>query len=301
MRVTLKQLAVFRAVCEHQQLSKAARHLHLSVPAVSMNLKELESSLGARLFERTPNGLMITDSGNLVLPYANAALNQVGQLEQLFKDQAQGIGGTLNIGANKTSGNYVLSRKLPQFKARYPSVSTRLKIGPSAEIEAMVHRNELDLAFINQRPSDKALESLRWRSDRLCVVAAPGHKLAHRAPTAAELSAATWILDEEHSATRIASLHLLKELGVTVQQEIIMNTMGAIKRAVGTGLGLSVLPLLSVDAELERGDLRELAFEVPNQSRYIYAIYKPENLTPLVDHFLECCDVPREGTSAKVS
>ncbi|WP_028112146.1 LysR family transcriptional regulator [Ferrimonas kyonanensis] len=294
MRITLKQLTVFKAICDGRQLSKAARQLHLSVPAVSMSLKELESSLGARLFERTASGLVITDSGTLVLTYANTVLNKVQQLEKLFKEQAQGIGGTLSIGANKTSGNYVLSKKLPHFKMLYPSVNTRLKILSSTAIEELVTQNELDLAFIGRPPKSKDLEFIRWRSDRLCVVAAPGHKLAHRPATAADLSAATWILDEEDSATRIESLHLLKGLGVTVQDEIIMNTMGAIKRAVGTGLGLSVLPLLSVDAELERGELVEVATDTETQSRHIYVIYKQANLTPLMDTFLDSCDVSKK-------
>ncbi|WP_417346204.1 LysR family transcriptional regulator [Ferrimonas sp.] len=293
MRITLKQLLVFQAISQTQQVSKAARQLHLSVPAVSMSLKELESSLGARLFDRTPHGLVMTDSGNLVLAHANKVLNQVNQLEQLFKEQAQGVGGTLNIGANKTSGNYVLSKKLPLFKTQYPNVNTRLKILSSSAIEEMVHNNALDLAFISRKPSDKEMEYIRWRSDRLCIVVSPGHKLAHRPATAADLSAATWILDEEESATRVESLHILRELGVAVQDEIVMNTMGAIKRAVGTGLGLSILPLLSVDAELERGDLVEVATDGHSESRYIYAIFKRDNLTPLMERFLDCCEVPR--------
>ncbi|MBY5920070.1 LysR family transcriptional regulator [Ferrimonas balearica] len=289
MRITLKQLAVFKAICDNRQLSKAARQLHLSVPAVSMNLKELESSLEAKLLERTPHGLVLTDAGNLALQQANTILKQTQQLEGLFKDRSRGLGGSLSIGANKTSGNYVLSRKLPRFKTLYPSVNTRLKIGSSADVEAMVERNELDMAFVGQKPRDKGISYRCWRHDRLCIVAAPGHKLAHRAATPADLTAATWILDEEDSATRIESLNLLKSLGVSVQDEIIMNTMGAIKRAVSTGLGLSILPLLAVDAELERGDLKEVETGAVLEQRELYVIYKADQLTPLMARFLSCC------------
>ncbi|MBY6185848.1 LysR family transcriptional regulator [Marinobacter hydrocarbonoclasticus] len=289
MRITLKQLAVFKAICDHRQLSKAARHLHLSVPAVSMSLKELETSLEAKLLERTPQGMVLTDAGNLALQQANTILKQTQQLEQMFKEQAKGLGGSLSIGANKTSGNYVLSRKLPRFKALYPSVNTRLKIDSSAAVEAMVERNELDMAFISQKPRDKGIAYQCWRNDRLCIVAAPGHKLAHRAATPADLTAATWILDEEDSATRIESLNLLKSLGVTVQDEIVMNTMGAIKRAVDTGLGLSILPLLAVDAELERGALKEVQTGAEIPPREIYVIYKKSEMSPLMERFLSLC------------
>ncbi|TKB54665.1 LysR family transcriptional regulator [Ferrimonas aestuarii] len=292
MRITLKQLLVFKTVCETQQISKAARQLHLSVSAVSMSLKELESSLDAQLVERTPSGLVVNQSGQRVLQHANSILSQVQHLETQFQEQAAGLGGSLVIGANKTAGNYVLSRRLPHFKRMNPNVQTRLKILSSVAIEKMLINNELDLAFIGHPPKDKGLHYIRWRSDRLCVVASPGHKLAHRPASAADLSAATWVLDEEDSATRIESLHLLKALGVSVHDEIIMNTMGAIKRAVGTGLGLSVLPLLSVDAELERGELREVATGSEAQSRYIYVIFKPERRNALIENFLNSCDVP---------
>ncbi|QIZ77622.1 LysR family transcriptional regulator [Ferrimonas lipolytica] len=292
MRITLKQLAVLKAICEHGQISKAAKHLHQSVPAVSMSLKELESSLEAKLFVRSASGVVLNESGQVALTYANTILGQVSELKQRFQDQATGEGGTLNIGANKTCGNYVISKQLPYFKRYNPAINTRLKIGTSSTIEQMVVDNELDLAFISARPTSIGIESQPWLSDRLCVVASPEHKLAKRTASIEDLSAATWVLDEEEAASRIEALHLLKELGVTVQDEMVMNTMGAIKRAVGTGLGLSVLPLLAVDAELERGDLREvIAPGAGSEKRSIYLIYKSERLTPLAQRFIEHCGI----------
>jgi len=291
MHITLKQLSVLKVVAKSGQISKAARQLHLSVPAVSMTLKELESSLDKRLFERTSTGLVITESGNLALIYANTILSNVNQLKKLFTDQATGLGGTLRVGANKTSGNYLLSKRLPYFKTLYPSVNISLKILSSAVIEDMVLKNELDLAVIGRTPSSNELDYIQWRSDRLCMVGSPSHKLARRKPTVADLSASTWIMDEESSNTRSQALHILRGAGVHIHDEIVMNTMGAIKRGIGTGLGLGILPLLSIDAELERGDLQEIDFEVEPNSRYLYIIYKPEQFNSLMETFLSCCDV----------
>ncbi|WP_028115847.1 LysR family transcriptional regulator [Ferrimonas senticii] len=296
MRVTLKQLTVFKAICEQGQISKAAKQLHLSVPAVSMSLKELETTLDTKLFVRGASGLTLNPAGQVALTYANTILQQVGELERSFAAQAIGHSGTLTIGANKTCGNYVLSRKLPHFKQYNPAINTRLRIGSSAAIEQLVLDNELDMAFIGTPPTQLGLSYQPWLSDRLCVVASPEHKLAKRIPNLDELSAATWVLDEEESATRTESLLLLREMGVTVNDEMVMNTMGAIKRAVGTGLGLSVLPLLAVDAELERGDLREIqvgGYQAP--ARPIYLIYKKERMAPLLERFLEHCGIVLEG------
>ncbi|GGI87605.1 LysR family transcriptional regulator [Shewanella gelidii] len=291
MHITLKQLSVLKVVAESGQISKAARQLHLSVPAVSMTLKELESSLDTRLFERTSTGLVITESGNLVLVYANTILSKVNQLKKLFHERATGLGGTLRIGANKTSGNYVLSKRLPYFKTLYPSIDVSLKILSSTAIEDMVMKNELDLAVIGNMPTSHELEYIQWRSDRLCMVASPSHKFARRKPTVSDLCSATWIMDEQGSNTRTQALSLLRSADIHIHDEIIMNTMGALKRGIGTGLGLGILPLLSVDAELERGDLQEIDFDVETDPRYLYIIYKPHQFTPLVEKFLKCCDV----------
>lgn len=291
MHITLKQLSVLKVVAESGQISKAARQLHLSVPAVSMALKELESSLDTRLFERTSTGLVITDSGDLVLVYANTILSKVNQLKKLFHEQATGIGGTLRIGANKTSGNYVLSKRLPYFKTLYPSINISLKILSSNAVEEMVLKNELDLAVIGNMPNSNDLSYIQWHSDRLCIVASPNHKLALRKPRIEDLNAATWIMDDEDSHVRAEAQHLLRNAGIHIHDEITMNTMGALKRGIGTGLGLGVLPLLSVDAELERGDLQEIDFEVEADPRYLYIIYKPEQFSPLLEKFLKCCDV----------
>lgn len=293
MRITLKQLAVFKAIHECGQVSKAAKQLHLSVPALSMSLKELESSLDTKLFVRTSGGLTLNAAGQMALTYANGILGQVNELERRFEAQADGHEGTLLIGANKTCGNYVLSKKLPYFKQYHAKIDTRLKIGDSIAIEQMVLENELDIGFIGTQPTTTGLQSQPWLSDRLCIVASPEHKLAKRTPRLEELSAATWILDDEDAAMRHASLALLQQLDISVHDQIVMNTMGAIKRAVGTGLGLAVLPLLAVDAELERGDLREVITDTNNsEDRTINIIYKEDRLTPLVKRFLEFCQVP---------
>ncbi|MGS0727687.1 LysR family transcriptional regulator, partial [Shewanella sp. 0m-11] len=152
MRITLKQLTIFKAIHHNGQISKASKDLHMSVPAVSMALKELEGSLGSRLFDRNSNGLVINDNGKVILPYANEMLSKGMQLEQMFCDQSNGIRGSLKVGSSKTAGNYVLSRKIPLFKKEFPWVDIKLVIGNSITIEQMVSEKEFDLGFIDAKP-----------------------------------------------------------------------------------------------------------------------------------------------------
>ena len=110
MRITLRQLMIFKAICTERQISKAAKLMHKSTPAVSMALKELENSLGCRLFERAGGGLELNAHGKIILPYANEMLSKGNELEKLFNFAEDGVKGCLVIGSSKTVGNYVLSR-----------------------------------------------------------------------------------------------------------------------------------------------------------------------------------------------
>ncbi|MCU8087652.1 LysR family transcriptional regulator [Shewanella sp. SM21] len=255
MRITLRQLMIFKAIHSERQISKAAKVLHMSTPAVSMALKELEGSLGCRLFERVAGGLVVNAHGEIILPYANEMLSKGKELENIFSFPEHGIKGTLTIGSSKTAGNYVLSKKIPLFKNQYPDVKIKLVIDNSLIIEKMVSEKELDLGFIDAKPASKNLICEHWLQDNLCIVSGVTHPAANGLNTKSWLSEQLWIFDHESSFSRIRAIQLLKSLNIHVRDEICMSTIGSIKRAIGTGIGLSVLPLLAIDAELARKDL----------------------------------------------
>ncbi|GGQ16033.1 LysR family transcriptional regulator [Shewanella litoralis] len=287
MRITLKQLSIFKAIHNCGQISKAAKELHLSVPAVSMALRDLEDSLGSRLFERSSTGLTINDNGAVILPYANEMLSKGMELEHVFA-QGNNIRGSIKVGCSKTTGNYVLSRKIPLFKMQHPSVDIKLVINNSLCIEQMVAEKELDLGFVDAKPGLKNLSQEPWLKDRLCIVTGCNNPLVTEAITSEILSQQLWVMDETISVSRLRNTQLLKSANITITQELSMNTMGAIKRAIGTGFGVSVLPLLAVEEEIIRGELVELALNHWDYSRHYWAIYRnDEPLTRLTREFLD--------------
>lgn len=292
MKITLKQLTIFKAIHNDGQISKAAKTLHMSVPAVSMALKELEGSLGSRLFDRNSNGLAINDNGKVILPYANEMLSKGMQLEQMFSERFNGISGSLRVGSSKTAGNYVLSRKIPQFKKQFPSVEIKLIIANSITIEKMVSEKELDLGFIDAKPGSQNLKSERWLKDKICIVAGKSNPLANQSISSSSLTKALWVLDEASSISRFRAVQLLKSANISIEQELTMTSMGAIKRAIGTGIGLSVLPWLAVVEEIKRGELVELNLpDWQHHRNYWSVIRDDEPLSELASKFLAFCNV----------
>ncbi|MCT8864698.1 MULTISPECIES: LysR family transcriptional regulator [Shewanella] len=255
MRITLRQLMIFKAICTERQISKAAKLMHMSTPAVSMALKELENSLGCRLFERAGGGLELNAHGKIILPYANEMLSKGNELEKLFNFAEDGVKGCLVIGSSKTVGNYVLSRKIPLFKDKYPDVKIKLIIENSLVIEKMVSEKEIDLGFIDAKPASRNLICEQWMQDKLCIVSGCSHPVAKQECSSHILSEQLWVFDHESSLSHIRAVQLLKSLNVYVRNDICMSTIGAIKRAIGTGIGLSVLPYVAIKEELERGEL----------------------------------------------
>ncbi|ESE39398.1 LysR family transcriptional regulator [Shewanella decolorationis S12] len=265
---------IFKAICSEKQISKAAKMMHMSTPAVSMALKELESSLGCRLFERASGGLELNAHGKVILPYANEMLSKGNELEKLFNFSEDCVKGCLVIGSSKTVGNYVLSRKIPLFKDKFPDVKIKLIIDNSLTIEKMVSEKEIDLGFIDAKPASKNLLCEQWMQDNLCIVSGHSHPLANKKFSNTLLSEQLWIFDHESSLSHIRAVQLLKSLNVYVRNDICMSTIGAIKRAIGTGIGLSVLPYIAIKEELERGELFLIDLEGWDYKRTYWSIQR---------------------------
>lgn len=138
MRITLRQLSVFRSLYETHRVSASAARLHLSPSAVSQSLKELESALGARLFVRESKGLTPTPAALTLLPYATLLVDKADEVEALFAEAGEGRAGTLAVGANRRFGIYVLSRRLMHMKRRMPAIETSLMIEDNDVVEDAV-------------------------------------------------------------------------------------------------------------------------------------------------------------------
>jgi len=283
----LHRLAVFVSVVERESFSQAAEDLCLSQPCVSKHIKALEKLYGVRLLERGRRPVAPTEAGKIVYRFVKNAIHSLEDLDNAMKEFNGGQTGVLAIGASVTTGNYLLPPILGRFKRQYPGVELRMRIAAPQYIYQAVQNGELQLGVtpgINV-PKDLAVEALC--KDELVLVAAPGHPLAGREKiTVQELGEQGFI----HSPPGTPIYELMKEalgkVGVSPSIIMAMDQIEAAKRAMQEGLGVSFLFRVSVEREIESGDLVGLNFEGPRFWAAYNLISSPTRYhSPLVRRF----------------
>ena len=275
-------LALFRAVALAGGFSRAAEVVHISQPAISMQVAELEESFGTPLFDRLPRGVRLTDAGNMLLAYAQRIAALEGAAERAMHELRGLARGRLALGASKTIGGYLLPAVLGEFRRRHPGVELQLVIDNTETIKTRLIDGTLDLALTEgMPPPDAELSTRAFREDELIVIAPVHHPLLKPAPgkrrprplTARQLCAQPLILREPGSGTREVLLRALAESGAEPGEVVLTLTdTEAIKRAVLAGLGLAVVSRLCVTLELAGGVLAEVPTRGLTLRRSLYEV-----------------------------
>lgn len=280
MRLTLRQLQIFRAVAECGGTAAAAAVISLSQSATSAGINELERLLELQLFDRVGKRLQLNDNGRALLPQALALLDGADSIERWALDREFQIG-TLRIGASTTIGNYLLPGILSQFRnglpeAKRPGWQVQVAVANTSTIAARVAAFELDLGLIEGPCHQGELTVQPWLEDELVVVAARGDSILPRArkrPISLDaLSRATWLLREVGSGTReIVSQLLIPHLH-HLRPGIEFSNSEAVKRATARGLGIACLSRCVVEDLLTSGELVAPRTDLPRLARRLYII-----------------------------
>lgn len=254
--MNLHHLAVFHAVARNGSVSAAAQSLHISQPAVSRELKDLEGRLGVQLFERLPRGMRLTEPGKLLHEYAGRIFTLERSAESAMHDFASLKSGSLELGASHTVGTYLLPDWLAQFSQRHPGIRLSLEIDNTAAVARGVEDYRFALGFV-EGPGpmvDKAFEVRTLRHDRVLPVIAAGHPLAEQPPaTAAALAKIPALLREVGSGTReiVEAAFAARRLSLNCAYEVANSE--ALKRAAIAGAGLAWISELCVQDALAQG------------------------------------------------
>lgn len=258
LHLTLRQLQVFEAVARHLSYSRAARELHLSQPAVSMQVKLLEESIGLPLFEQLGKKIFMTEAGREMFHYSKAIAEQLREAETVF-EQMKGLDrGELKIAVASTA-NYFATQLLAHFCQAHPQVVVHLDVTNRADLLEQLERNALDLVVMGQPPEGHDLVAESFMENPLVVIAAPNHALVGMPQIPVErLAEEALIVREAGSGTRSASERFFQRHGVAPRTGLVMNTNEAIKQAVQAGMGLAVVSLHTVSLELQAGRLAVL-------------------------------------------
>lgn len=288
-----RQLEVFVAIARNGSVRAAAERLHLSQPATSMALAELERLLGVDLFERRQRRLHLGERGRELLPLAEETLERLRELSRRACAESNELGGELRVGASNTIGNYLVGDLLGDFVAAHAQVRVHLEVGNTVGIADGVLAHALDVGCVEGPLVHPDLVLLPWRHDRLVVCARSDHPLARRRRLRpADFVAARWILREPGSATRSvfehAALPVLGPLSVALE----LGQSEAIKQAVLAGLGISCLPRVALDDALASGRLVELRTPFLDlQRRLDLVLHRGRYRGAVLTAFLAACGV----------
>ncbi len=258
INVSPRQLQVFVDTVAAGSLRGAAERLHLTQPAASMALAEMERLVGAPLFDRLRGRLRLNPRGRELLPLAQELLERHAEFARAAAGAGGPLAGELRIGTSNTVGNYRVGELLGDFVRAEPQVAVRLRVDNTGAIAAALLAHDLDAACVEGPVLDPELEVLPWREDALVVCAPPGHPLARRRRlAAADFAGAAWVIREPGSATRAQTEQVLARLPASGRR-LELSQVEAIKQAVAAGLGIALLPEVAVRDAVDAGRLRAL-------------------------------------------
>ena len=248
--VTFRQLRVFTEVARKLSFVRAAEALHLTPPAVTMQIKELESAIELPLFDRQGRNVSLTTSGEYFLVYARRLLATLKDAEDAMARFRRIEAGVLNIGLVSTA-KYFVPRLLARFREEHPGIEVRLQVtGNRAQLIALLQGGDVDLAVMGRPPNEMAMRAEPFAAHPLVFVCPPRHPLlAMGRPPASALEAYPFIVREPGSGTRHAMEEFLREYRVTPRITMEMSSNETIKQAVMAGMGISFLSLHTIGLE----------------------------------------------------
>ena len=286
MHTTLRQMKVFQIVAEQLNFTRAARVLHLSQPAVSMQVKQLEDAVGLPLFEHVGKKIQLTEAGREIHQYARTIFKTFEEMEEVIAAM-KGLGtGHLNVAVASTV-NYFAPRLLAAFTRSYPGIDLRLDVANRERLIGLLKNNEIDIVLMGLPPEDIELENEPFMENPLVVIAPPGHPLQHQKKIPAErLSQELFIMREDGSGTRLAMERFFTEKSIAISAGMQMTRNEAIKQAVRAGMGLGVVSTHTIELELMTGRLVVLDVEGFPLRRHWYMVYrKGKRLSPAARAF----------------
>lgn len=284
--VTLRQLKVFEALSRHLSFSRAAEELHLTQPAVSMQVKQIEEQAGLPLTEMVGKKVFLTAAGEEVARHARRIAQQLREAGEAL-DAIKGVrGGRLSIGAISTA-KYFTPRLLMEFRRRQPGIELNLSVNNRETVVRQLADNEIDLAIMGKPPHEFTTVSEAFADHPLVIVAAADHPLAGRKQvTPAQLGEETFLIRESGSGTRATMERYFADVGITPLHVLEMVGNETVKQSVMAGLGVAFISAHAVALECEVGRLVQLRVTGTPVIRRWYVVHRAEKaLLPVAETF----------------
>lgn len=258
LHITFRQLKVFESVARNLSYSGAANELHLTQPAVSMQIKQLEDNIDLPLFEQLGKRIYLTEAGKELYQYSRAIAQQLADMEVAL-DELKGMErGKLNISV-VTTANYFAPHLLAKFCQRYKGITVSLNVSNRETVLKQLNDNLIDLAIMGQPPDHLDIDSQSFMENPLVVVAPPSHPLCSEKKIAVKkMAKEIFLVRESGSGTRGAMERFFAAHKININKGMETDTTEAIKQAVQAGMGLGIMSKHTVELELETSRLKIL-------------------------------------------
>jgi len=285
LSLNFHQLHIFYTVAERGSFSAAAQALHMTQPAVTMQMQSLEDYFGSKLLVRSTKRVELTEAGQTLYPYAKRSIELMRDAEKAMSRLTYMLEGRLQLGASLTIGEYVLPRLLGPFANQYPHISIALKVMNTTQIIDEIVSHQLNFGLVEAPVHHPDLSFEPVMEDELKLIVPAEHPLAGRERvTLQEVVGYPFVLREKGSGTRQVMESELMNRGYEpdrIESVMELGSTGAVKSAVESGIGITIISPSSVKHEQALGLLKVIDIEDVEFKRKFYAVHLKSTLLPV--------------------
>ena len=286
-----RRLQVFYTVARLLSFTKAADSLHMTQPAVTFQIRQLEEYFNTRLFDRTHNKISLTEAGQEVFAYAERIISLYNEMDNQVRKLTGDVVGVLVIGASTTIAEYRIPTLLGDFQQKFPDVKLRLKVSNTVGIVHMVENNEIDVGIVEAPVNNKNLVVKVCWCDQLMLICPPDHELADQKTVLAEqVEPYPFIAREEGSGTREVISNYFEQRGLDfadLKTTMEFGSPESVKSAVEAGLGISIISETTLAKELKLGTLRGISLKPPMIRPFSIVYQRQKFRLRAMEEFLE--------------
>ncbi|MDJ0958579.1 MAG: LysR family transcriptional regulator [Arenicellales bacterium] len=286
-----RRLQVFYTVARLLSFTKAADSLHMTQPAVTFQIRQLEEYFNTRLFDRTHNKISLTEAGQEVFAYAERIIGLYNEMDNQVRKLTGDVIGVLVIGASTTIAEYRIPTLLGDFQQKFPDVKLRLKVSNTVGIVHMVENNEVDVGIVEAPVNNKNLVVKVCWCDQLMLICSPDHELANQKTALAEqVQPYPFIAREEGSGTREVISNYFEQRGLDfgdLKTTMEFGSPESVKSAVEAGLGVSIISETTLAKELKLGTLRAISLDPPMIRPFSIVYQRQKFRLRAMEEFLE--------------
>jgi DNA-binding transcriptional LysR family regulator len=287
MNYSLNQLAIFLKIVQTKSITKTAEAMHLTQPAVSIQLKNFQSQFEIPLIEIINKRVYITEFGKDIAESAQNIMNEISVIDNRLTKYKGSLTGTLRMSSVST-GKYVLPYFVSDFLKENQNVDLSLDVSNKSMVLDLLEQNQSDFSLVSVLPKHVVLQKIELMPNSLYLIGAGNLSIQHESLNKQALEKLPLIYREEGSATRVAMEKFIEKNRITVKKKIQLTSNEAVKQAVIAGIGFSVMPVIGLKNELERKQLQIIPIKgLPIKTSWNLVWHRKKKLSPVATAFKE--------------